>query len=172
MRRRWALLGVAVVLGPGCGQEVGSDRANGHPASAEQLARADRAAREYLDAAARGDRARLCALRTEGALSRWGGRAACGRPAKGLLVGPYRRSTPPEVEVRQTRKGQAVDAAAAEVLRADTSGTGDEAGVWVDFGKARFENGHAAGGEILVIGLKQERGEDRVARVGFASFAD
>ena len=160
-----------MVLGTGCDQTA-SDRANGLPASAEQLARADQVAREYLDAAARGDRARLCGLRTQGALRRWGGRVACERRAKGLLVGPYRRSTPPVVEVRQTRKGQGVDAAAAEVLRGDTSGTGDEAAVWVDTGKARFENGHAVGGEILVIGLKQERGDYRVRTVGFASFAD
>jgi hypothetical protein len=172
MHRRWALLGVAAVLGPGCGQEMASDRANGLPASAQQLAHADQVSREYLDAVARGDRARLCALRTEGAVSRWGGGAACERRAKGLLLGPYRHSTRRSLKMHLTQKGQAVDAGAAEVLPTDTSGRGDEARVVVDFGKALVENGHATGGEIIEIDLKQERGDYRVARVGFAAFAD
>jgi hypothetical protein len=172
MRRRWALVGVAAVLATGCAERAASDRAARLPADAAQLVRADEVGREYLDAAARNDHARLCALRTEGVLSRWGGRAACERRAKGLLLGPYRHSTPRALKLRRTHKGLAVDAAAAEVLPADTSGTGDEARVVVDFGKALVENGHAVGGEIIEVDLKREHGDYRVARVGFAVFAD
>lgn len=74
--------------------------------------------------------------------------------------------------MRLTRKGQAVDAAAARVLPADSSGTGDDARVVVDFGKAYVEDGHANGGEVIEIDLKREDGDYRVARVGFAVFPD
>ena len=125
-----------------------------------------------MDAAAKADASRLCALRTTGSVSRWGGREACEHRAKGLLLGPYRHSTPQTLKMRLTRRGQAVDAAAARILPADTSVTGDDARVVVDFGNAFIEDGRASGGDVIEIDLKLERGDYRVARVGFASFAD
>jgi hypothetical protein len=62
----------AAALVSGCA----NDSATTRPTSAVELDRAEQVTRKYLDAAARGDRARLCALRTEGALSRWGGEAS------------------------------------------------------------------------------------------------
>jgi hypothetical protein len=159
---RWPcmLIGAVAVLGIGC-------------ADADRLMPANQVVREYLDAAARRDRSRVCALRTEGVLSRWGGQVACERRAKGLLLGPYqRRLTPRRVKMQLTRRGLTVDAAAAKVLPADTSEMGNEARVVVDFGKAYVQSGHAIGGEILEFDLKREDGQYRVAGVDFAVFAD
>jgi hypothetical protein len=166
---RWPCVLVAVAaLTAGCGD----DRAATRQASAEELGRAEDVVRSYLDAAAREDRARLCELRTDGVLSRWGGQRACERRAKGLLLGPYRHSASRRLKRNLTRRGVGVDAAAAKVLDANTSGTGDGAGVWVDYGKAILKNGRAVGGSILTFELKREHGEYRIARVGFAAFAD
>jgi hypothetical protein len=167
-RRLCALAGLAAALCAGCEQ----DGATGHPPSPERLAHANEVAGDYLDAAAEADASRLCALRSEGAVSRWGGRIACEHRAKGLLLGPYRHVTPHRLKMRLARKGQAVGAAAARVLPVDTSGTDDDARVVVDYGRAYVKDGHAYGGEIIEIDLKYEAGDYRVARVGFAEFAD
>jgi hypothetical protein len=160
MQARYLVLGLIAVAGCGSTEsDADGDEAN-------------RVARAYLDAAAERDYARLCSLRTEGSVARWGGRDGCERRAVGLVLGPYRHVTPQTLRARLERKGAAVDAATAAVLPEDTEVTDGEARVVVDAGRALVEDGHAVGDEVIEIDLKRERERWRVARVGFASFAD
>jgi hypothetical protein len=143
-----ALAAAAAVFAAGCAE-----------GSQEQLARADDVARAYLRAAANGDAKRLCAMRTRGALSALGGRAAC-------------EHRPPGVEVFHRRKLSAADLTAAKVLPEDTSADGTRARVVVDYGEAVIDSGHAVSGKILEFDLRMEGGRYKVGRVGAAVFVD
>jgi hypothetical protein len=134
--------------------------------------RANDLARDYLRAAAEGDVKRVCALRTDGALRRWGGQAACERHAKGLAVDPPPPRVGPGLRHRLKKKALAVNPRAASVVPDDTSTTPDQARVVIDFGKAMIEDGHAVGGEILEMDLKSQGDDYKVARLGFAAFVD
>ena len=126
----------------------------------------------YLRAAAHGDVERLCALRTDGSLRWWGGRRGCERRAKGIAVGPLPRTLDRRTRLGIQRKALDVDARTAQVLPADTTVQGEDARVVVDFGEAFLEDGHAVGGEIIEVDLKHAGDRYRIARVGFAVFAD
>jgi hypothetical protein len=78
--------------------------------------RANDLARDYLRAAAEGDVKRVCALRTDGALRRWGGQAACERHAKGLAVDPPPPRVGPGLRHRLKKKALAVNPRAASVV--------------------------------------------------------
>jgi hypothetical protein len=60
----------------------------------------------------------------------------------------------------------------AKVVPDDTSRTGDRARVVIDFGEATLEDGHAIGGQILETHLTSQGDDYKVARLGFAVFAD
>jgi hypothetical protein len=150
------VIAVAMTVTSGCGGEE----------------RATDFAREYVRAAADGNVKRLCALRTDGALRGWGGRAACERRAKGLAIDPPPNKVGPGLSRTLERKALAVQPRTAKVVPDDTSITEDRARVVIDFGKAFIEDGHAVGGEILELDLKSQGDEYKVARLGFAVFPD
>jgi hypothetical protein len=140
--------------------------------SSDRNERAESVARTYLRAAAEGDVARLCALRTDAALRRWGGEAGCKREAKGIAIDPPRAGVSKVVRGRLQKKAATVRPGAAKVLPSDTSTTDETARVVIDYGEAMLEDGHAVGGEILEMELELQGEEYRVAGLGFAAFAD
>jgi len=150
------LVSVAALVMSGCGAD---ERANDF-------------ARDYLRAAAEGDVKRLCALRTDRALRRWGGQAACERHAKGLVVDPPPPRVGPGLRHALNRKALAINPRAVELVHDDTSSTPDQARVVIDFGEAMIEDGHAVGGEILEMDLTSQGDDYEVARLGFAAFVD
>ena len=89
-----------------------------------------------------------------------------------FAVGPLRRRLDRRTRLRLQRKGLGVDGGAAKVLPADTTLEAQKARVVVDFGEAVVEGGRTVGGEIIEIDLEQVGNDFRVARVGFATFAD
>ena len=150
------VIALAVAAASGCGNE----------------GRATDFARDYVRAAAQGNVKRLCAVRTDGALRGWGGQAACERRAKGLAIDPTPPGVGPGLHRGLNRKALAVKPRAAKVVPDDTSTTGGRARVVIDFGKAVIEDGHAVGGEILEMDLRSQGDDYKVARLGFAVFAD
>jgi hypothetical protein len=158
-RQAGVLIAVTVLATSGCG---GDERATD----------ATDFARDYLRLAAEGNIKRLCALRTDRALQRWGGQAACENRAKGLAIDPLPPRVSPGLRRGHEKKALTVNPHAANVVPDDTSSTGDRARVVIDFGKATLEDGHAIGGQILEMDLTSQGDNYKVARLGFAVFAD
>jgi hypothetical protein len=157
---RWSV--VFVVLATSTMSACASDRDE----------RAEKVARTYLRAAAAGDTGRLCALRTEEALGKWGGKEACRRRAVGLAIGPPLAGASRAARRRMEKKAAAVDPHQAKMLPADTSTSDKKARVVIHYGDAVVEDGHAVAGEILEMDLQMQGDEYRVARLGFAAFVD
>lgn len=150
------MIAVAMAVTSGCGREE----------------RATDFAREYLRTATDGNVKRLCALRSDAALRRWGGQVACERRAEGLAIDPPPPSVGPGSRRGLKRKALAVKPRTAKVVPDDTSITDDRARVVIDFGEAILDDGHAVGGEILEMDLTSQGDDYQVARLGFAAFAD
>jgi hypothetical protein len=144
-----AIIAAVAVLGA-CG---------GGDADVKTRSPAERVVQNYLDAAARRDGQALCALRTEAAVRTLGGRSICEHELETLVAD--RGPTPRAVDPKRTR-----------ILSADTSADGDRARVVADFGKAKVEDEHATGGTVIEFDLQGDGDEYKVARVGFAAFAD
>ena len=161
-QRSRALIALAMAVTSACGGD-GGDGSEG---------RATDFAREYLRAAAEGNVKRLCALRTEGAVRGWGGRAACERRAKGLAIDPPPQRVGPGLRRALERKALTVKPRTVKVVPDDTSITDDRARVVIDFNKAVIEDGHAVGGEILEMDLTSQGDNYKVASLGFAAYTD
>jgi hypothetical protein len=153
-------IAVAIAATSGCGGGRGDE------------GRATDFARDYLRTAANGNVHELCALRTDAALRRWGGQAACERRAKGLAIDPLPPRVGPRLRRALNRKALAVNPRSANVVPDDTSITNDRARVVIDFGKAILDDGRAVGGEILEMDLRSQDDDYMVTRLGFAAFAD
>lgn len=134
--------------------------------------RANKVVRAYLRAAADGDAQRLCALRTAGAVRRWGGRAACERQAEGIALDPLRAGVSMGLRERLHDKAAAISPSKASVVEVETSTSGDDARAVIDYGEAILDDGRAVGGEILEMDLKLQGDGYRVVRLGFAAHAD
>jgi hypothetical protein len=129
-------------------------------------------ARQYMRAAERGDVARLCELRTEGALRRWGGEAECRRRAVGLAFDPPRKDASEATVALINRQSRTIDPATARIVGADNSEGPGQTRVVIDFGKAVIEDGHAVGGEIIEMHVKRREGAYQVSHLNTAVHAD
>jgi hypothetical protein len=129
-------------------------------------------AHRYLRAATKGDNARLCSLRTEGALRRWGGQAACEQRAEGLAFDPPRKGASPATIRLIERQTRAIDPRRAAIVEANGFETPGRAEVVIDFGKSFLEAGHAVGGEIIEMHVMLQDGAYKVSQLNTAAFAD
>ena len=134
--------------------------------------RADKVVRAYLRAAADGDAERLCALRTDGAVRRWGGKAACERQAEGIAIDPLRAAVSMGLRERLREKAAAIRPSEASVVDVETSTAGEDARAVIDYGEAVLDDGRVVGGEILEMDLKLRGDGYKVVRLGFAAHAD
>jgi hypothetical protein len=154
---------VAALAASGCNAVSGNNTAN---ESVLDLAHG------YLRAAAKGDNTRLCSLRTDGALRRWGGRAACERRAGGMAFDPPREGASPATIKLIARQTRAIDPRTARIVEAHGFERADQAEVVIDFGKALVEDGHAVGGEIIEMHVRLQNGVYKVSQLNTAVFAD
>jgi hypothetical protein len=162
---RWigTSIAVVVVAASGCNAISGDNTAH---------KRVLDLAHRYLRAAARGDNARLCSLRTDGALRRWGGRAACERRAQGMAFDPPRAGVSRATIRLIDRQTRAIDPRTARIVEAQGFERPDQAVVMIDFGKASIEDGHAVGGQIIEMHVRLRDGAYKVSHLNTAVFAD